>query len=128
MLFRSQNFKSNLLIRTTLEGIYRDFSGDRKSEDFKNFTIYLKRVWFCNGIHHHYSTDKIFPDFSQDYFSILVNNTPQESLPIANGQDKAQFLKEMNPLLFNSAIAPKRVSLDPKSDLVLSSSSNFALR
>ncbi|MEI7724599.1 MAG: dihydrofolate reductase [Bacteroidota bacterium] len=120
-----QNFKSNLLIRTTLEGIYRDFSGDRKSEDFKHFTIYLKRVWFCNGIHHHYSTDKIFPDFSQDYFAILVNNTPLESLPIANGQDKARFLKEMNPLLFNSAIAPKRVSLDPKSDLVVSSASNF---
>lgn len=120
-----QNFKSNLLIRNSLEAIYRDYGGDRNCEDFKNFVIYLKRVWFCNGIHHHYSTDKIMPGFSQDYFAILVNNTPSGSLPLLMGQNKEQFLKEMNQLLFNPSVAPKRVNLDPNSDLIISSASNF---
>ena len=120
-----QNFKSNLLIRKTLEAIYLDYSGDKTSEDFKKFVIYLKRVWFCNGIHHHYSTDKFFPEFSQNYFATLINATPTSSLPIAKGQNKKQFIDEMTPLLFNPEIAAKRVSLDPSGDLVLSSASNF---
>ncbi len=120
-----QNFKSNLLIRNTLETIYQNFNGDRSSADYKKFVIYLKRVWFCNGIHHHYSTDKFFPEFSQDYFAAIVNQTKAESLPLAKGQSKEQFLKELTPLLFQPDVAPKRVSLDPDSDLVLSSASNF---
>ena len=120
-----QNFKSNLLIRTTLEAIYRNFTGDRNSADYKNFVIYLKRVWFCNGIHHHYSTDKFLPEFSQDYFAVIVNQTKPEALPLAKGQSKEQFLAELTPLLFNPDVAPKRVNLDPESDLVLTSASNF---
>ncbi len=120
-----QNFKSNLLIRYTLEAIYRDYSGERNTEDFLQFVTYLKRVWFCNGIHHHYSTDKFMPGFSQDYLEILIRNTPDGSLPISNGQDKRQFVKEINQLIFNPNVAPKRVSLDPATDLVVSSASNF---
>jgi dipeptidyl-peptidase-3 len=120
-----QNFKSNLLIRTTLEAIYNNYKGDRTSEDYKKFVIYLKRVWFCNGIHHHYSTDKFLPEFSQDYFSILINSTPPESLPLMKGQDKNSFIRELMPLLFNPSVASKRVNLDSKSDLVLTSASNF---
>ncbi|MCX6267944.1 MAG: dihydrofolate reductase [Bacteroidetes bacterium] len=120
-----QNYKMNLLIRRTLEVIYRDFSGDRSSEDYKKFVVYLKRVWFCNGIHHHYSTDKFLPEFSQAYFANLIKKTPTESLPLSKDQTKNQFVLEMTPLIFDPAIAPKRVNLDPDSDLVLSSASNF---
>jgi len=120
-----QNFKSNLLIRNTLEAVYREYKGNRTDEDFKKFEVYLKRVWFCNGIHHHYSTDKFFPEFSADYFATLINATGSESLPLKKGQTKSQFLSEVTPLIFNPDIAPKRVSLDPQSDLVLSSASNF---
>lgn len=120
-----QNYKSNLLIRTTLESIYNNFSGDRTSEEYKKFVVYLKRVWFCNGIHHHYSTDKFLPEFTAGYFASLVKKTDAKSLPLAKGQNIDQFIAEMTPLLFNPEIAPKRVSLDPDHDLVLSSASNF---
>ena len=120
-----QNFKSNLLIRKTLEAIYQDYKGDRKDADFAKFVVYLKRVWFCNGIHHHYSTDKFLPEFSKEYFSVLVTKTKKASLPMAPGQTTDQFLAELTPLIFSPDIAPKRVSLDPNSDLVLNSASNF---
>ncbi len=120
-----QNFKSNLLVRTTLEAIYRDYKGERNSGDYKKFVVYLKRVWFSNGIHHHYSTDKFLPGFSQEYFATLVKNTPGESLPLLKGQTREQFAETMTSLLFDPSVAPKRVSLDPNSDLVLSSASNF---
>jgi dipeptidyl-peptidase III len=120
-----QNYRSNLLIRTALEAIYRDYSGDRKSEDFKKFVVYLKRVWFCNGIHHHYSTDKFLPEFSKDYFAGLVKSTKSTSLPLAKGQTTEKFIAEITPLIFNPEIAPKRVSLDPAGDMVLNSASNF---
>jgi len=120
-----QNYKSNLLIRTTLEAIYRDYTGDRKSEEFKKFVVYLKRVWFCNGIHHHYSTDKFLPEFSREYFSTLISATPSGSLPLAKKQENGQFIAEMTDLIFNPEVAPKRVSLDPSGDLILNSASNF---
>ncbi|MEI7499510.1 MAG: dihydrofolate reductase [Bacteroidota bacterium] len=120
-----QNYKNNLLIRKTLEAIYTDFNGDPNSEDFKKFVVYLKRVWFCNGIHHHYSTDKFFPEFTPAYFSSLVKGTRPVLLPLSKGQTPDQFLAEISPLLFNSEVAPKRVCLDPSKDLVLSSASNF---
>lgn len=120
-----QNFKSNLLIRTTLEAILKDFKGDRNSDEYKKFLVYLKRVWFCNGIHHHYSTDKFLPEFSQDYFAQVINTMEPGSLPLAKGQSKEQFLKEMTGLLFDPKVAPKRVNLDPANDLVVTSASNF---
>ncbi len=120
-----QNFRYNLLIRKTLEAIYTDFRGDRNSEDFIKFSNYLKRIWFCNGIHHHYSTDKFFPEFSQAYFCTLVRETKPGLLPLAEGQSPEQFLSEICPLLFSPEEAPKRVCLDPSKDLVLESASNF---
>lgn len=120
-----QNYKYNLLIRKTLEGINADFTGDRSSEEFKQFVVYLKRVWFCNGIHHHYSTDKFLPEFSTDYFATLVKGTKAESLPFKPGQKVEEFIAELTPLMFDPNIAPKRVNLDPKEDLVLTSASNF---
>jgi dipeptidyl-peptidase-3 len=120
-----QNFRANLLIRKTLEAIYQDYKGDRNSSDFKEFVIYLKRVWFCNGIHHHYSTDKFFPGFSEEYFAKLIQGTKSTSLPLLEGMQKDFLLREVTPLLYNPDLAPKRVSLDPSGDLILNSASNF---
>jgi len=120
-----QNYKYNLLIRKTLEAIYTDYKGDREQVDFKKFEVYLKRVWFCNGIHHHYSTDKFYPEFDQSYFTTLVKATAPALLPLSPGQTADQFLAEISPMLFSPEVAPKRVCLDTLKDLVLSSASNF---
>lgn len=120
-----QNYKYNLLIRKTLEGIYEGYSGDKTSEDFGKFVVYLKRVWFSNGIHHHYSTEKFFPEFSEEYFKTLVMNTPKEHLPLLPDQTSEKFIAEVTPLLFSPDIAPKRVSLDDSRDLILASAANF---
>ena len=76
-----QNYKYNLTIRKALENIYTNYQGNKSTEDWKNFEIYLKRVWFSNGIHHHYSTDKIKPDFSPEYFNELKKATNTELSP-----------------------------------------------
>ncbi len=120
-----QNFKQNLLIRKTLEGIYAHYKGDKNTPEFKDFVIYLKRVWFSNGIHHHYSTDKFLPDFSREYFADLVKATESENLPLAHGQSVDQFLSEITPVIFDPAVAPKRVSQDAGKDLVIESAANF---
>lgn len=115
-----QNFKYNLLIRETLESIYKNYNGNRKSDAFKNFEIYLKRVWFSNGIHHHYSMDKIKPEFSMEYFGDLLHSCPCDfKLP------KKDLIKILSPILFDPNIASKRVSLDASKDLITSSSCNY---
>jgi dipeptidyl-peptidase-3 len=120
-----QNYKHNLLIRKTMEGIYENYAGDRKTPEFRKFEDYLKRVWFSNGIHHHYSTEKFFPEFSADYFTILVKGTNPAKLPLANGEDAGKFIAIVSPLIFSPDIAAKRVSLDDDKDLILNSASNF---
>ncbi len=84
-IFWDQNYKYNLLIRKNLENIFLTFSGEKDGDCFRNFEIYLKRIWFSNGIHHHYSNDKLLPDFSWDCFMELVNNSNR------NGFDLGHF-------------------------------------
>jgi len=120
-----QNCKYNLLVRKTLEAIYTDFKGDRSGDDFKNFTVYLKRVWFSNGIHHHYSTDKFFPEFSKDYFASLLRSTDLQTLPLKPKQTIGDFINEVTPIIFDTDIAPKRVNQNPDMDMVAGSASNF---
>ena len=120
-----QNYKYNLLIRKTLEAVYSDYSGDRKAPEFLKFTEYLKKVWFNNGIHHHYSTDKFFPEFSQQYFAGLLKGIKPELLPLAAKQTVAQFIPEITPLIFDPKIAPKRVNQVKGEDLVTTSACNF---
>lgn len=120
-----QNFKDNLLVRKTLEGIYASYQGDRGSPEFKAFEVYLKRVWFSNGIHHHYSTDKFFPEISPEYFATLISSVPADSLPLVEGQTAQQLADYLKPVIFDSAVAAKRVVLDPDKDLVVYSSCNF---
>ena len=99
-----QNCKYNLLIRKTLETIYIGYKGERNSDDFKKFTIYLKRVWFSNGIHHHYSTDKFLPDFSKDYFAFLIKSVDLKLLPMKSGQT-AKILSMRSLRLFLTRIS-----------------------
>src|SRR5210317_303516 len=114
-----QNYKHNLIIRATLEKIYKNYKGDRATEEFKQFEIYLKRLWFSNGIHHLYSMDKILPDFSIDYFKELLESSPaQFKLP------KAELLELLIPILFDPEVDSKRVSLDGSKDLITYSSCN----
>ncbi|MEG2755390.1 MAG: dihydrofolate reductase [Mucinivorans sp.] len=114
-----QNFKYNLPIRKTLEAIYTNFSGDKTTEDWKNFETYLKKTWFSNGIHHHYSGDKFKPAFSLAYFQELINSTPQEKLP------SEQILAVITPVMFDSTLFPKRVNQAVGADIVTTSAVNF---
>ncbi len=120
-----QNYRYNLLVRKTLEAIREGYKGDRSTPEFEAFSVYLKRVWFCNGIHHHYSTDKFFPEFTKDYFAALVKGTKTSLLPLAKGQKLEAFIAEITPVIFDQEVAPKRVSLDPAGDLVALSACNF---
>ncbi len=120
-----QHCKYNLLIRKTCETIYEGFKGDRSSADFNNFTLYLKELWFNNGLHHHYSTDKTQPEFSKDFFISAVKATGAETLPLEKGQTIEQFTDVVAKIIFDTSVAPKRLSLDPSKDLVLASACNF---
>ncbi len=120
-----QNYKYNLIIRKTLENIFKTYKGNRETSAFKKFTIFLKRFWFSNGIHHHYSTDKIHPDFSKDYFRELLNHSDKRSFPRFGSESESAFTDKISELIFNKDIAPKRVCQDTNEDLIKGSSNNF---
>jgi len=120
-----QNYKHNLKIRRTLETIYKNFTGDRGTKEFHEFVTYLKKVWFSNGIHHHYSTDKFFPKFSRKYFSDLVMQTENTDFEQSEYRDLESFISELTSVMFDPELASKRVSLDSSRDLVKESACNF---
>lgn len=120
-----QNGKYNLTIRTTLEKIYTNFSGDKSSKDFKGLEKYLKLVWFANGIHHHYSMDKFTPEFSQSFFDAQVKKLGKHSLPLEKGQSVEEFLKIIDDVIFNPAVMSKRVNQADGVDLILTSANNL---
>ncbi|WP_461639052.1 dipeptidyl-peptidase 3 family protein [Labilibaculum euxinus] len=120
-----QNNKNNLSIRRTLEAIARSYDGDRESDEFKSFLVYAKRVWFSNGIHHHYSMDKFMPEFSEEYFGELLSNTNYELLPLLEGEDIVGLLTRLVPVLFDEDVDAKRVVLNPELDLIKDSANNY---
>ncbi|MCF8378427.1 MAG: dipeptidyl peptidase 3 [Bacteroidales bacterium] len=120
-----QNYKNNLAVRACLEEIYKNYEGARTGESFQNFVVYLKRVWFSNGIHHHYSMDKFDPGFEPEYFSELMKGTPNGNFPLQEGQTLDEFIPWMTSIIFDPEVAPKRVSLDSSKDLVKASACNF---
>ncbi|MGE5805556.1 MAG: dipeptidyl-peptidase 3 family protein [Ignavibacteria bacterium] len=124
-IFYDQNFKYNLEIRKTLEAVAGSYGGDRKSEEFNKFIVYAKRVWFSNGIHHHYSNKKFQPDFSEEYFAELVKGSDAKMLPLAEGENAESFLKRITPIIFDPNITPMKVSQDSKNDIVKNSAVNF---
>jgi dipeptidyl-peptidase III len=120
-----QNYKHNLAVRRTLEAIWSDYTGDRTAEEFKAFEIYLKRVWFSNGIHHHYSTEKIIPDFSFEYFQTLLHEIDPNRLPLSSDESKESFIAKLKPVIFDRNVDFKRVNQADGQDLVATSAGNF---
>jgi dipeptidyl-peptidase-3 len=120
-----QFYQHNLAVRNTLESIYKGYQGNRDTKEFKQFETYLKRVWFSNGIHHHYSTDKFFPEFSKAYFKELVNNTKNQEFPLQSGETLNDFFNRLIPIMFDPKIASKRVNKDPEKGLLTGSATNF---
>lgn len=120
-----QQGKYNLRIRKTLEAVYRHYEGNRESKDFKAFEVYLKRVWFASGIHHHYGCEKFVPGFSEESFYEMVEAVADEYLPLSKGQSKEDLLGILVPVIFNPEVMPKRVNQTDGEDLVQTSACNF---
>lgn len=119
-----QNFKYNLPIRRTLEAIYTGYEGDKENPEWLAFERYLKRVWFANGIHHHYSTDKFTPEFSTEYFDTLIAATPAEKLPQDFGTPE-ELIATIKPIIFNPSVYPTRLSQEADVDLLKASAMNY---
>jgi dipeptidyl-peptidase-3 len=120
-----QNYKHNLLVRRTLEAIVDSYIGDRSTEDFRDFMVYAKRVWFSNGIHHHYSKIKFLPDVSPDYFAQLVNDSATGDLLLAEGETLDDLIARLLPIIFDPEVDGKSVNLDAGVDLVADSANNY---
>ena len=120
-----QQGKYNLRIRKTLETVYLHYEGDRECEEFKAFEVYLKRIWFASGIHHHYGCEKFKPGFSEEYFYHLMENIGEELLPIKRGETKEDLMRQLEPILFDPEVMPKRVNQTDGEDLVQTSACNF---
>ena len=119
-----QNCRYNLPIRRTLEAIYENYQGDRESADWKAFEKYLKKVWFANGIHHHYSMDKFHPEFSEAYFDSLVAVTLASELPQDYGTAE-ELMAAIKPVIFDPTVMPVRVNQSAGVDMLSSSAMNY---
>ena len=120
-----QNGKYNLRIRRTLEAVYTGYKGDKNTPDFKAMEVYLKRVWFSNGIHHHYGSEKFVPGFAPEFFKEAVLSVDASTLPLAEGQTAEQLCDELSPVIFDPIVMPKRVNQAAGEDLVLTSACNY---
>ena len=120
-----QNGKYNLRIRRTLEAIYTGYKGDKNTPDFKAMEVYLKRVWFSNGIHHHYGSEKFVPGFAPEFFKEAVLSVDASTLPLAEGQTAEHLCDELSLVIFDPAVMPKRVNQAAGEDLVLTSACNY---
>ncbi len=120
-----QNGKYNLQIRRTLEAIYENYKGDRNEEEFKALEVYLKRVWFSNGIHHHYAEDKFKPGFSAAFFNKCVADLKPELLPLKEGQTVQQLIDELTPVIQDSTFMSKRTVQSGNEDLIVASANNY---
>jgi len=120
-----QNYRHNLLVRRTIEEIVRSYEGPREGEHWDEFLVYAKRVWFSNGIHHHYSMKKIMPGFPKEYFGTLIADTNPAKLPLAHDQRADDLLAVLTPILFDPTLDPKRVDLDASKDMVAASATNY---
>lgn len=120
-----QNGRYNLAIKRTLEAIYEGYKGDKNTTDYKEFEIYLKRVWFSNGIHHHYGEEKFLPGFSKEFFSEQVNSLSAEKVPTKENQTVTEFIAEITPVMFDPNVMPKKVNQAVHVDLITTSANNY---
>ncbi len=124
-ILTDQNGKYNLQIRQLVEAVYTNFKGDRSSADFKGLELYLKQIWFGNGIHHHYSQDKFVPQFSQAFFDAQVKALPKDKLPLCKGQTLDQMLTVLDRVIFDPTYMAKRVNQADGEDLIVTSANNL---
>ena len=117
--------KYNLSIRKVLESIFLLYNGSRDTHDFQALTVYLKRVWFSNGIYHHYGCDKFKPEFSKDFFCDAYNSLSYEQLALMSEEEKNNLLNEILPVIFDADYLPKRVNKAEGVDLIKTSACNF---
>ncbi|MDR1683057.1 MAG: dipeptidyl peptidase 3 [Candidatus Symbiothrix sp.] len=120
-----QNNRYNLAVRRSLEALYENYQGDKESADYQSFVVYLKRVWFSNGIHHHYGTEKFIPEFSQAFFENEVKKLDASLVPTREGQSVEAFLLEITPVIFDPAKYAKRVNQDSSQDIIFTSANNY---
>lgn len=120
-----QNGKWNLAIRQTLETVYTDYQGDRTTEEWADFETYTKQVWFANGIHHHYSSDKFLPAFFPEYFAEAVKSVDASKLPIREGETVEDLIATLTPIMFDPTVMPKRTNQADGEDLILTSAGNY---
>lgn len=120
-----QNGKYNLAIRKVLEMVYTNYQGDKNNPDFKNMEIYLKRVWFSSGIHHHYGCEKFIPGFSQEFLKTEIMKVDSSQLPLLKGQTVEQMCEVLFPVIFDPMVMPKRVNQADGEDLILTSACNY---
>lgn len=120
-----QNGKYNLTIRRMLEAIYMDYPGDKQDTNYVNMVTYLKRVWFSNGIHHHYGSEKFTPGFTPEFLKKALLSVDASKLPLAEGQTAEQLFDELSPVIFDPKVMSKRVNQADGEDLVLTSASNY---
>lgn len=124
-IFWAQNFKYNLLIRKTFEAIIGSYSGDKESADYKSFMTYAKRMFFANGIHHHYSNDKFKPAFSEAFFAQLVKNSDQTLLPLQAGETAEKLISFITPILFDDTLYARKIETKEGKDIVVESATNM---
>ena len=117
--------KYNLLVRRTLEAIVEDLTIDRDNDDFRALHTYLKRVWFSNGVYHHYGCEKFVPGFSETYFRSILNKVESRRLPLADGESVAHLADTLSKIIFDANYLPKRVNKADGEDLVLTSACNY---
>lgn len=115
----------NIRIRKLLEAIFVGYNGNRDSVEFQNLVIYLKRLWFSNGIYHHYGCEKFVPGFSSSYLREVIDNTDKSLLPLKENETIDSFCNELFPVIFDPTILPKRVNKADKQDLVITSACNY---
>ncbi|BAG83991.1 dipeptidyl-peptidase 3 family protein [Candidatus Azobacteroides pseudotrichonymphae] len=121
-----QNNRYNLAIRRVLEAIYSNYQGDILSKDYENFVIYMKKVWFYNGIHyHHYGEEKFLPGFSKDFFVREVQSLDPFFVPMRKGQSVNNFLTEIIPVMFESSVYAKKVNQNSGLDVIATSANNY---
>jgi len=119
-----QNNRYNLAIRRTLEAIYENYN-DKANPEFAQLEVYLKRVWFSNGIHHHYGEEKFLPEFSKTFFENAVKSLPEGLVPLHEGQTVDAFIAELAPVMFDPGVMAKKVNQDTGVDVIVNSANNY---
>lgn len=120
-----QNGRYNLVIRRTLEAVYQYGTVDKSSADYQAFEVYLKRVWFANGIHHHYGEDKFIPGFSEAFFDTAVRSVDASLLPLKAGETVDTLLARLKPVIFDPVVMPKRTVQSGDTDWIQASANNY---